>query len=259
MFSFREVLAAVQAYGKAHQFIMQHKLWKWILIPGIVYCILFMTGIYFVWGYSGDFVEYLFNLLPVKVWIQDLESSWISFFFILLGLSIRIMILLLYFSYYKYLFLILGSPLFSYLSEKTEALLERKDFPFSWQQFLKDMVRGIRMSLRNSLNQTLCVIALIILSFIPVVGWITPLFAFFIEAYFYGFSMVDYSCERHRLNTKQSIQFIRAHRGIALGNGMVFYLMMFIPVLGWIMAPSYAVIAATIHLSDKRLLHGATW
>ena len=259
MFSFREVLAAVQAYGKAHQFIMQHKLWKWILIPGIVYCILFMTGIYFVWGYSGDFVEYLFNLLPVKVWIQDLESSWISFFFILLGLSIRFMILLLCFSYYKYLFLVLGSPLFSYLSEKTEAIMDRKDYPFSWQQFMKDMVRGIVMSIRNSLNQTLCVIALIILSFIPIVGWITPLFAFFIEAYFYGFSMVDYSCERHKLNTKQSIQFIRAHRRIALGNGMVFYLMMFIPVLGWIMAPSYAVIAATIHLSDKRLLHGATW
>lgn len=46
---------------------------------------------------------------------------------------------------------------------------------------------------------------------------------------------------------------------MALGNGMVFYLLMFIPVLGWIMAPSYAVIAATIHLSDKRLLHGARW
>jgi CysZ protein len=30
--------------------------------------------------------------------------------------------------------------------------------------------------------------------------------------------------------------------------------MMFVPVVGWILAPSYAVIAATIHLQDKRLL-----
>jgi CysZ protein len=107
--------------------------------------------------------------------------------------------------------------------------------------------------------QTICVLLLIVLSFIPVIGWITPLIAFFIECYFYGFSMMDYSCERHQLTTKQSISFIKAHRGMALGNGMVFYLLMFIPVLGWIMAPSYAVIAATIHLSDKRLLHGARW
>lgn len=259
MFSFREVLAAIQAYGKAHHFIMQHKLWKWILVPGILYCILFITGSYFVWGYSGDFVEYLFNLLPLKIWIQDLESSWVSFFFILLAFSIRIMILLLYFSYYKYLFLILGSPLFAYLSEKTEAILERREFPFSMQQFLKDMGRGITISLRNMLYQTIAVVLLIVLSFIPVVGWITPLFAFFIECYFYGFSMVDYSCERHQMSTRQSIRFIKDHRGIALGNGIVFYLLMFIPVLGWVMAPSYAVIAATIHLSDKKLLNGATW
>jgi CysZ protein len=259
LFSFREVLAAVQAYGKAHQFIMQHKLWKWILVPGILYCILFMTGSYFVWGYSGEFVEYLFNLLPIRVWIQELASSWVSFFFILLGFSIRIVFLLLYFSYYKYLFLILGSPLFAYLSEKTEALLERKEFPFSAKQFFTDMWRGVRLSVRNILYQTLCVAGLIVLSFIPVAGWITPLIAFFIECYFYGFSMMDYSCERHQLSTKQSIAFIKAHRGMALGNGMVFYICMFIPVIGWVMAPSYAVIAATIHLSDKRLLHGARW
>lgn len=259
MFSFRELLAAVQAYGKAHQFIKQHRLWKWILVPGILYCILFMAGSYFVWRYSGNFVEYLFNLLPVKQWIIDTESSWISFLFILLAFSIRIMFLLLYFSYYKYLFLMLGAPLFAYLSEKTEALLEKREFPFSTQQFLKDMIRGIRLSLRNMLYQTMYILLLLVLSFIPVAGWITPLFAFFIECYFYGFSMMDYSCERHQMNTKQSIAFIKAHRGIALGNGMVFYLLMFIPILGWILAPSYAVIAATIHLSDKRLLHGAHW
>lgn len=256
MFSFREVLAAIQAYGKAHQFIMQHKLWKWILIPGIVYCLLFMTGSYFVWGYSGDFVEYLFNLLPVKIWIQDLGSSWISFFVILLGFSIRIMILLLYFSYYKYLFLVFASPLFAYLSEKTDALLGGKEMPTGMAQYLKDVVRGIRISLRNAVNQTLCVIALILLSFIPVVGWITPLFAFFLECYFFGFSMMDYSCERNQLSYRDSIRFIKAHRGIAIGNGLVFYIFMFVPVIGWVMAPSYAAIAATIHLSDKRLFYG---
>jgi CysZ protein len=259
LFSFREVLAAIQAYGKAHQFIMQHKLWKWILVPGIIYCLLFMTGSIFVWKFSGVGVSYLLNLEPMKTWIQDLESGWVSLLFILLAFCVRIVFLLLYFSYYKYLFLVLASPLFAYLSEKTEAILERKEFPFEKGQFFKDMVRGIKLSLRNMVYQTVAMLALIVLSFIPVAGWITPLFAFFIEAYFFGFSMVDYSCERHQLSTKESIAFIKAHRGIALGNGMVFYILMFIPIIGWVMAPSYAVVAATIHLSDKRLLHGARW
>ncbi|ASZ10800.1 EI24 domain-containing protein [Chitinophaga pendula] len=254
MFSFREILGSVQAYGKAHQFILQHKLWKWILVPGIIYCLLFITGIYFVWGYSGDFVEFLFNLLPVKTWIQDMESSWISFFFILLGFSIRIIFLVLYFSLYKYLFLIVASPLFAYLSEKTEAILQHQDFPFSTSQFMKDIVRGVRLSFRNLLYQTLSLLAIFLLSFIPLVGWITPMIAFFIECYFFGFSMLDYSCERHRLSMKDSILFVKQHRGMAFGNGLVFYLFMFVPVIGWILAPSYAVIAATIHIHDKKLL-----
>ena len=33
---------------------------------------------------------------------------------------------------FKYIFLIIGSPLFAYLSEKTEAIIEGKDFPFSF-------------------------------------------------------------------------------------------------------------------------------
>lgn len=254
MFSFREVLAAIQSYGKAHQFISQHRLWKWILVPGIIYCLLFIAGIYFVWSYSGEFVEYLFGLLPLRTWIQDLESSWVSFVFILLAFSIRIILLLLYFSYFKYLFLILGSPLFAYLSEKTEAILQRRDFPFSMGQLMKDIARGVRLSLRNMLYQTICLLLLFILSFIPILGWLTPLAGFLIECYFYGFSMMDYSCERHRMNVRQSIAFIKEHRGMALGNGMVYYLMMFVPLAGWILAPSYAVIAATIHLQDKRLL-----
>ncbi|KAA2245583.1 hypothetical protein F0L74_06400 [Chitinophaga agrisoli] len=254
MFSFREVLAAIQSYAKAHQFISRQQLWRWILIPGIIYCALFIAGIYLVWGYSGDFVEYLFGLLPLRTWIQDLESSWVSFVFILLGFSIRILLLLLYFSYFKYFFLILGAPLFAWLSEKTEAILQRRDFPFSMQQLLKDILRGIKLSFRNMLYQTICLLLLFLLSFIPVLGWITPLIGFFIECYFFGFSMMDYSCERHRLNMRESIAFIKEHRGMALGNGMVFYLLMFIPIIGWALAPSYAVIAATIHLQDKRLL-----
>jgi CysZ protein len=64
--------------------------------------------------------------------------------------------------------------------------------------------------------------------------------------------MLDYSCERNKLSTAQSIIFISRHKGMAIGNGMVFYLMHLIPVLGWLLAPSYAVIAATISLYNTK-------
>src|SRR4029077_9322996 len=135
--------------------------------------------------------------------------------------------------------------LFAYLSEKTEAIIEGQDFPFSWQQLFKDMVRGIKLDLRSCLWQTVYIISLLILALFPVVGWITPVIILFVECYYYGFSMLDYSCERHKLSASESIEFIGKHKGLAVGNGIVFYFMHLLPFLGWVLAPAYAVVAAT--------------
>lgn len=253
LFSLREVLGAIQSYGKAHQFISANRLWKWIIIPGLIYCLLFAAGIYFVWEYSGVFVDYVLNLLTLKTWIEGVQNSWVNFLFLLVGFAVRMVFLLMYFSFFKYLFLIVGSPLFAYLSEKTEAIMKRKDFPFSFSQLMEDVARGIRLSLRNLLYQTVFMLIIAILAFIPILGWLTPLIALFVECYYFGFSMMDYSFERRRWTMKQSIVYIGQHKGMAIGNGLVFYLMMFIPLLGWILAPCYAVIAATIHLQQQRL------
>jgi CysZ protein len=110
------------------------------------------------------------------------------------------------------------------------------------------MIRGIRLALRNMLWQSVYMISIFILSLFPLLGWITPLLALVIECYYFGFSMLDYSSERHKLTPSQSIAFVSRHKGLAIGNGMVFFVMHLIPFLGWIMAPSYAVIAATISM-----------
>ena len=113
---------------------------------------------------------------------------------------------------------------------------------------MKDIWRGTRLSLRNALWQTVYVITLLILSLIPVVGWIAPMIALFVECYYYGFSMLDYSCERNKLSPAESIHFIGRHKGLAIGNGLMFYLMHALILVGWVLAPAYAVIAATLSL-----------
>ncbi|MEO6963046.1 MAG: EI24 domain-containing protein, partial [Puia sp.] len=117
----------------------------------------------------------------------------------------------------------------------------------------KDIARGIKLALRNCLWQTVYTVSILILSFIPLVGWITPLISSLVECYYYGFSMLDYSCERHGLSPSASILYISKRRGLAVGNGMVFYLMHFVPFVGWVLAPSYALVAATISLYHQNL------
>jgi len=246
----KEIVIAIQSYFTAHQFVVKHRLWKWILLPGILYATMFVVGMYYFWNSTGDAVSSISDWVGLTRWLQRMESGFLSFLFIFGELIIRLILVFFYFSLFKYLFLILGSPIFSFLSEKTAAILENRDFPFSFQQLLKDMVRGIKLAFRNTLWQTVYTISILLLSFVPVVGWITPLIALFVECYYYGFSMLDYSCERKKMSPGKSIQYIGQHKGLAIGNGLVFYIMHGVIFIGWLLAPSYAVIAATLSIHE---------
>jgi CysZ protein len=249
----KEIVIAIQSYFKAHHFISKHRLWKWIVIPGLLYMILFCLGMYFFWESSNQAVTYLSDLIGIDKWLHRQQSAALSFLFVMGGIMVRLILVLFYFSLFKYVFLIIGSPLFSYLSEKTESIIQGKETVFSFEQMFKDMARGVRLALRNCLWQTVYTVSILILSFIPLIGWITPVISGLVECYYYGFSMLDYSCERHQLSRTESIAFIGKRRGLAMGNGLVFYLMHFVPFLGWVLAPSYAVVAATISLYHQNL------
>ncbi|MBA4139721.1 MAG: EI24 domain-containing protein [Segetibacter sp.] len=244
----KDLIIAFQGYGQAHQFIRRHNLWKWIIIPGIVYMLLFCISMYFFGKSASSVIEYLSIKTGLHKWIETMPGSIATFFVTIGAMMLWLILMLFYFSLFKYLWFIVGSPIFAYLSEKTEAIIEEKEYPFSFRQLMKDIVRGIRIALRNSLWQTVYIVSLLILSLIPVIGWVTPVFTILIECYYYGFSMLDYSCERHNLTAAESINFIGSRKGLAIGNGLLFYLMHLIPIAGWILAPAYAVIAATLSM-----------
>jgi CysZ protein len=248
----KEIVIAIQSYLKAHQFISQHRLWKWIIIPGIVYALLFAVSMYFFGKSATGVIEYLTEAIGVRNWVQKWQNSWLGFLFTLAGVIFWILLMFFYFSLFKYIWLILGSPIFSWLSEKTSSIIEGREVPFNMKQFMKDVVRGIRLALRNTLWQTVYTISILLLSFVPVIGWATPILALFVECYYYGFSMLDYSCERKQMDVSRSIAYVGKHKGLAIGNGLVFYLMHGLLVVGWVLAPAYAVVAATISMHERK-------
>jgi CysZ protein len=214
--------------------------------------LLFVFGIYIFWHSSNIVVSYISGTLGIDKWVHKQDSDLLSFLFLMGEMMVRLILIFFYFSLFKYLFLIIGSPVFAYLSERTEAIIEGKDFPFSLKQLMKDIFRGIKLALRNTLWQTVFTISILILSFFPIVGWVTPVIMLFVECYYYGFSMLDYSCERHKLSPSESIEYITRHKGLAIGNGMMFFLMHLIPFAGWMLAPAYAVVAATLSMYHQK-------
>jgi len=248
----KEIVIAIQSYFEAHRFIVTHKLWKWIIIPGIIYALLFGTSMYFFGKSATAVIDYLTTSTGLGGWIQKFQNSWLGFFFTFAGIILWLILMLFYFSLFKYIWLIVGSPIFSFLSEKTESIIEGKDFPFNFRQLVKDCWRGTKLALRNTLWQTIYLIFLSLVTLVPLFGWITPLIALFAECYYYGFSMLDYGCERHKLSPSESIEYITRHKGLAIGNGMMFFLMHLIPFAGWMLAPAYAVVAATLSMYHQK-------
>lgn len=238
----KEIVIAFQSWREAHYFIERHKLIKWILAPGIIYTILFFIGIYFFWTSADDAVSWISDKMRIEAWLQKTRSEWLSFFFVMMGVMLRLVLVLFYFSLFKYLILIIGSPVFAYLSERTEAIMENKKHSFNWSELRKDSARSIRIALRNCLQQTIYLFGLALMSLLPVVGWVTPIIALFMECYYFGFSMLDYSFARNNFTRQQSMQFIGRHKGLAIGNGILFCLMHSLIIF----APAYAIIAATL-------------
>lgn len=248
----KEIIIAVQSYFKAHDFIKEHKLWRWIFIPGILYAILFGVIIYFFGKSATAVISYLTIDTGLQNWLDKLHSSWLGFLFAVGGVILWLILMLLYFSLFKYIWLIIGATLFSFLSDKAFSILEGNEYTFDLRRYLAHVKRGISIAIRNSLWQTSYVVFIIFLSLLPIIGWATPVLAVMIECYYYGFSMMDYSCEGNKMNSANATYFISQHKGLAIGNGIIFYLMHFVVFIGWVLAPSYAIIASAISMQELK-------
>lgn len=245
----KEIVIAFQGFEDARSFIKKHQLFRWILIPGIIYTALFIAGMFLFWHSSDTVVSWMSRQLRIENWLQQERNEWLSFLFVMTGVMLRLVLVLAYFSFFKYLILIIGAPLFAYLSERTEAIIENKEYHFNWSSLKKECIRSMLLDLRNCGWQSVYLLTLILLSLIPVVGWITPIIALVLECYYFGFSMLDYSLAREKLSPQESIKYITYYKGLAIGNGFVFYLMHLLIVL----APAYAIIAATLSIHKMKM------
>ncbi len=252
----KEFIIAIQSYFEAYRFIKKYQLWKWIIIPGILYCTLLISGYYLFVSSYNEVTKWMIDTLKIKNWLDKFEDSWLSFFFILSKVFLDLLLFFACFSMYKFVLLIFGSPIFSYLSERTESIKGEKKISFNKTQLIADSYRAVSIALRNLGRQGVYFIAFVFACAIPVAGWITPLILIALDCYYIGFSMLDYGFSRNDVSQSKSIDLITHHRGLAIGNGIVFYLLHIIPIIGWIFAPGYAIVAAilSIHKAKKESL-----
>ncbi|MBN2167076.1 MAG: EI24 domain-containing protein [Marinilabiliaceae bacterium] len=244
----------INSYGEAISFIFKNRLAGFFLFPIIFNILVFIFGVWGTSELSNWALSHINSLMNVSSWdffgakILSITIEWT------LWLFIRILFFFFYVWFGGYIILILMSPVYALLSEKTEEIITGKKFDFNFQQFIGDIMRGIRLAIQNLFIELGLTIIFFIIGFIPIIGLIAPFAIFIIASYFYGFSFIDYSLERKKLNIKSTSQFVSNNGGLAIGNGLLFSLTLAIPYIGILLAgfvSIISVVAAT--LSVKRI------
>lgn len=245
-------LVGVKHFFKASTYLYNKRLLHYYLWP-IVVAILFYVGITgLILMFSGQISDWIITTyFPNQEKVYTGSYTFLKFLssFSLKHVATFIIGLLMFLisgKISKYVILILLSPLFSLLSEKVEEIESNTTYPFNLIQFLKDILRGSFLALRNLF------IELFLIGVFTIIGLFSGPFAFIVtpllwlvSAYFYGFSMIDYTCERKKMSIKEGIQYIRKHRMFAIGIGSIYLLLDLIPVVGMIISPINGVVGAT--------------
>jgi CysZ protein len=233
----KNIILGIKEYTGVFKLMSDLKLWRYFIIPMLIsFCTAVLIGIE-VYVLSDNLGAYI-----TKIWIwnwgKDTFSSISNF---IGGLIVLIIGLILY----KHIIMALSAPFMSPVSEKIEKHfygdlkhLHRKSTN------TEQLIRAIRLNIRNLAKELLITIPILILKFIPGVNIFSTLLLFIVQAYYAGFGNMDYTLERH-LTYRESVQFVKRNKGYAIGNGIVFMLFLLIPVLGIIIVLPLSVTAAS--------------
>ena len=248
----KNILKAIKAYTGTLELISNLGLWKYFAIPMVIS---FFTAVligFSAWGLSDNLGVFI-----SKIWLWEWGAETFRIISNFIGALIIIAVGLIL---YRHIVMALSSPFMSPVSEKIEKHLYGINHSHRNTSNAEQLWRGIRINVRNLLRELLLTIPIIIIGFIPVIGIVSSVLLFLLQSYYAGFGNMDYTLERH-FKYSESIQFVRQNRGLAIGNGMIFMLMLLIPVVGIILVLPLSVTAAsteTLRVLEKSKRLGQT-
>lgn len=152
----RDFSRGIRAYGKAISLLFSSKLWYFMLFPVVIVIVLSLAGNYAVGLFGGrDFA----GVIEAKMteWIEGI--SWLEWVSGVAGFLVKLLTRFLYYilfiSFGGYVVMVVMSPVYSWLSERTEAIVSGREYPFNLKQLVWEIGRGIAISLRCMILQLL--------------------------------------------------------------------------------------------------------
>lgn len=230
-------LAGIYAYSRALQLIRSLRLWSFFFIPALISVLLAIVIFSVAWYLADDLGGWLAAIYPWdwgKTAVEKISNIFGAILVVAIGLIL-----------YKNLVMGFASPFMSKLSERIEKVIRPGQVVAggSAGRVAQELVRGLLIALRNITRELFFTLLLLLVGLIPVISPVIPFAIILVQAYYAGFGSMDYTLERH-LRTRASIRFVRQHRGLAIGNGLIFILLLMTGI-GFLFALPLSTVAAT--------------
>ena len=219
-------------------FLWKHKtLWKYAIAPILIGILVLAVSLglsyYLIYYYVGGWLHSSFG----TAWY------WQILFYVVVVLA-GLLVLVVSFLLLTIIAAAIAGPFNDMISEKTEELVTGKasNAPFSFNQMIKDISRGIWHSLRILGLYLGVLIPSLLLLLIPGIGF--GLFGFVIgllSSYLLAFEYLGYPMDRRRYTFKEKRAFVHSRMRSALGFGFGNFLWASIPIVNIMMIPAAAV------------------
>jgi len=233
----KDIFLGISAYFKHLPLVRRNSLLKYFLAPFLLGFFLLATIGTGAYSLSDNLGSMLVSWYPFETGANLINSAstWLS------GILIFVFGIIVA----KYVIIILASPFMSPMSEKIETSGSYTPVhPGQSISAVAGIWRGVRLASGNIFKELFFTVVLLILSLIfPFISPFTAVLIFIIQAYYAGAGNMDYTLERY-FGVKESKRFIRANKGLAIGNGAVFIALLMLG-LGFFIAPPLGTLAAT--------------
>ena len=210
-----------------------------VLVPLIINILLFSGAIWLLMDQMGYWIDYLLNkLLPDWEWLQFLR-------YILWPLVAALVLIIVYYSF-SVVANIIAAPFNGILSEKVEQRLRGITVTDEgWKAVIALIPRTVGREIAKLMYFLPRFLFLLVLAFIPVIGWVAPVLWFLFGSWMMAIQYCDYPMDNNKVSFGEMKDYLKDRRMTSCGFGGLVSLGLMVPLVNLLVMPA-AVVGATI-------------
>lgn len=198
----------------------------WILLPALISLIIVGSGIAWITAQSD----------AIEAWLGTLLPDWLDFLGTVLAVLLNIIAVVLGLWLFGFIAVVLSSPLHGTLSARFDLRLGAGDSLVNLS-FGRAAASALRREWRKLRYQLPRMLAVALLSFIPLVNVLAPVAGVLMTAWLMAIQFADLPGENRDMPFERTLDQLRTHRAAALGFGAGIALLLSIPLVNFLVIP----------------------